>query len=53
MKTLHILRSEPAPLVRRLLEEMPGSTVALYKGAVAYAKLVDQIFGSEMVICWW
>ena len=53
MKTLHILRSEPVDLVRRMLEELPGSVVALYRGPVDYARLVDEIFGSEMVICWW
>ena len=52
-KTLHILRSEPTALVRRMIEELPGETVALYRGAVDYSRLVEQIFGSGMVICWW
>ncbi len=57
MKTLHILRSEPDPLARRLIDQMSRSgdarEVALYAGGVDYDRLVADIFGSEKVICWW
>ncbi len=57
MKVLHILRSEPDPLTRRLIAGMrngaEGSEVALYGGKVDYARLVNDIFASDRVICWW
>lgn len=57
MKVLHILRSEPDPLTRRLIAGMSnggeGREVPLYAGKVDYARLVDDIFASEKVICWW
>jgi len=58
MKILHILRSEPEELVRRLITEMSiqgnqGEEVPLYEGSVDYDRLVKHIFQSDMVICWW
>ncbi len=57
MKLLHILRSEPDDLVRRLIQGVSrgenGAEVPLYRGPVDYAKLVASIFQSDMVICWW
>jgi len=57
MKLLHILRSEPDDLVRRLVKGISqgesASEVPLYRGAVDYAALVERIFQSDMVICWW
>jgi len=56
MKTLHILRSEPDPLVRLLITGMPGGEkkeVSLYRGPVDYDRLVKDIFESDKVICWW
>ncbi len=57
MKRLHILRSQPTPLVRQLVDEMSkGDTkreVPLYQGPVDYAKLVKDIFEYDQVTCWW
>lgn len=57
MNYLHILRSEPEELVRRLVDALSqGKTareVPLYGGGVDYDKLVKDIFEAEKVICWW
>lgn len=57
MKLLHILRSEPDDLVRRLVKGMSqgesSQEVPLHRGKVDYARLVESIFQSDMVICWW
>jgi hypothetical protein len=57
MKLLHILRSEPDDLVRRLVKGMSqgesSQEIPLHRGTVDYAKLVESIFQSDMVICWW
>jgi hypothetical protein len=57
MKTLHILRSEPDALVRRFIDGMShgekGKEVPLYRGNVDYDRLVQDIFQSDKVICWW
>jgi hypothetical protein len=57
MSILHILRSEPDPLVRRLIQAMSagneGREVALHREPVDYEKLVQLIFRSDRVICWW
>jgi hypothetical protein len=57
MKLLHILRSEPDDLVRRLVKGVSqgesSTEVPLYKGQVDYARLVASIFEADRVICWW
>ncbi len=57
MKILNIFRSEPNDLVKLLVDGMAkGETktdVPLFKGGVDYAKLVQDIFASDRVICWW
>ncbi len=57
MKRLHILRSQPTPLVRQLVDEMSKGDakreVPLYQGPVDYAKLVKDIFEHDQVTCWW
>jgi hypothetical protein len=56
MKTLHILRSEPDALVRLLISGMKhgeNREVSLVRGPVDYARLVQEIFESDKVICWW
>ncbi len=56
MKVLHILRSQPDPLTRKLIDGMArlgeGREVPLYQGKVDYARLVQDIFQSEKVISW-
>ena len=57
MEQLHILRSEPDELVRRLVEALSRGKAArevpLYDGRVDYDALVRDIFAAEKVICWW
>ncbi len=57
MRFLHILRSEPDDVARVLMRGLgdAGSNrqVPLYSGAVDYARLVEDIFQSDRVICWW
>jgi len=57
MKRLHILRSEPGKLVRLLIEKLPRGPddrqIPLYQGPVDYDRLVQEIFQSDRVICWW
>lgn len=57
MRVLHILRSEPTELVRALIRgSFAGfevEQVRLDEGDVDYDKLVQSIFASERVVCWW
>jgi hypothetical protein len=57
MDFLHVLRSEPDALVRRLIQDLSrGKNVAevpLYQGKVDYDQLVKQVFDAKKVICWW
>jgi hypothetical protein len=57
MDILHILRSEPGALVRRLVDAMSRGKkvreVELWRGTPDYDQLVKDIFEAEKVICWW
>ena len=57
MTYLHILRSEPDDVSRQLIQGLSnggeGSEVHLYDGPVDYARLVQDIFSHDRVICWW
>ncbi len=56
MKRLHIVRSEPDQVARFLIEKTSrpeDKQVRLYQGKVDYARLVQDIFQSDRVICWW
>jgi len=57
MNILHIVRSRPDELVRRLVDGMSKGKkvreVPLYEGRPDYDKLVKDIFEAEKVICWW
>lgn len=57
MKFLHILRSEPDEVARSLMQGLANAgsnrQVPLYLGPVDYGRLVEDIFQSDRVICWW
>ncbi len=53
MKILHILRSAPAELTKKLIAQSGGTQIALYGGKVDYDRLVTEIFSADKVICWW
>ena len=56
-KILHILKSEPDETVEKLSVvismEDPTTVVMLYEDSVDWPALVDEIFNSDKVICWW
>jgi hypothetical protein len=61
-KTLHILRNAPEDVVAELIEAMaaPGvvTVSCLYEDNVSHtpvnwARLVEDIFQHDKVICWW
>ena len=57
MKILHILRSAPDDIVRKFIEDAPQATESierpLYRGEIDYDQLLNDIFESDRVICWW
>ena len=57
MKTLHLLRSEPETLVRKLIDEGfrldDNRELPLYEGQPDYDELVRHLFANDRVISWW
>jgi hypothetical protein len=57
MKILHILRSEPDEMTRNLIqqsfEDAQNIEIPMHQKDVDYEKLVEEIFASDKVICWW
>jgi hypothetical protein len=57
MKTLHILRSEPTPMTRNFIQttsnDGENEQFLLYREDIDYDRLVNEIFSSDRVICWW
>jgi len=57
MDLLHILRSQPDELVRRLVDGLSKGKkvreVPLYEGRPDYDQIVKDVFEAEKVICWW
>jgi hypothetical protein len=57
MKILHILRSEPDQMTRNLIlqsfENAQNIEIPIYQKDVDYDKLVEEIFTSDKVVCWW
>lgn len=57
MKLLHVIKSKPDDITRKLVEGLSEGCEArqfeLYQGEVDYDELIKQVFESEKVICWW
>ncbi len=57
MRILHILRSEPDEMTRAFINAtskgQDTTKTLLYRGEVDYPWLVQEIFRSDRVICWW
>lgn len=56
MKVLHILRSEPDENVEQLKKPFARHEEkerVLYDGDIDWDGVVDDIFASDKVICWW
>lgn len=56
MKILHILKQAPDASTKKIIDVHAAShqvkTVELYKGDVAYDKLVADVFAHDRVFCW-
>lgn len=57
MKVLHVLKSEPDEVIRKLMEpwseENEVQQFEMFRGNVDYDKLVELVFEHDKVICWW
>ena len=57
MKILHILKSEPDEVVKILMEPSSGRNETrrfeMYNDNVDYERLIELVFESDKVICWW
>lgn len=57
MKVLHVLKSEPDEIIKTLMGSFAESNEVqefeMYKGDVDYDKLIELVFDSDKVICWW
>jgi hypothetical protein len=56
MKVLHINKTEADETVEQLMlafAEEEVETVPVYEGDVDWAELIEKIFASDKVICWW
>ncbi len=57
MKILHVLKSEPDEMMKRLMQpSSEGNEVKefeMYQGNVDYDELVKLVFENDKVICWW
>jgi hypothetical protein len=57
MKTLHILRSEPTPMTLDFIEATSTGSeneqISICDENLDYSRLVNEIFSSDRVICWW
>lgn len=57
MKILHVFKSEPDAVIKKLMEPLSKDNEArqfeMNKGDVDYDKLVKLVFEHDKVICWW
>ncbi len=56
MRILHILKKAPDASTQKLIELQKAGqdvkVVELYKGGIAYDKLVADVFSYDKVFCW-
>jgi hypothetical protein len=56
MKILHILKKTPDASTKKIIEVQASGNeskvIDLTKGAIAYDKLVTDVFNSDKVFCW-
>ena len=57
MKILHVFKSEPDTVIKKLMEPLSKDNEArefeMYQRDVDYDKLVELVFENDKVICWW
>lgn len=56
MKILHIMKKAPDASTKKIIEVQASGNqskvIELYKGGIAYDKLVADVFSSDKVFCW-
>jgi len=56
MKILHILKNAPDASTKKIIDVQTAGNqskvIELYKGGIAYDKLVADVFAHDKVICW-
>lgn len=56
MKILHIVKSPPDESTKKIIAAHKSGNevnlIELYKGGIAYDKLVADVFGHDKVMCW-
>jgi hypothetical protein len=57
MNILHVFKSEPDAVIKKLMEPLSKGKKArqfkMYQGDLDYDKLVELVFENDKVICWW
>ncbi len=57
MKILHVLKSEPDAVIKKVMgpvsKDHEARQFEMYQGDVDYDKLVELVFEHDKVICWW
>ena len=57
MKILHVLKSEPDEILKKLMGPISEANEVkyfeMYKGDVDYDKMIELVFNHDKVICWW
>lgn len=57
MKILHVLRSNPTPMVKELMDafanEYEADEYPIYGMDIDYSLLVKKLFENDKVISWW
>lgn len=57
MKILHVYRSEPDDILKKLIEPISeGNEVEhfdMYGSDVDYDKMIELVFNHDKIICWW
>ena len=57
MKILHVLKSEPDEILKKLMGPISEANEVkyfeIYKGDVDYDKMIELVFNHDKVICWW
>jgi hypothetical protein len=57
MKILHVFKSEPDAVLKKLMEPLSKDNETrqfeMYQEDVDYNKLVELVFEHDKVICWW
>lgn len=57
MKLLHVLKSEPDQIVKKLMKPLSAQNQVqefkLFGENIDYDKFIELVFDNDKVICWW